>query len=68
MDIEPALHAALTRRAFDLVIHDPDVTGLPRETIEARLREHRHATPIVTLRSLATLGEAVIRAFAHLRN
>lgn len=68
VDLEPALHAALTRRAFDLVIHDPSVAGLPYEIVEARLRAHRHATPIVTLRSIASLGEAVIRAFAHLRN
>lgn len=68
IDIEPALHAALSRRAFDLVIHDPRVAGLSHDTVEARLRAHRHATPIVTLRSLATLGEAVIRAFASLRN
>jgi DNA-binding NtrC family response regulator len=68
IDIEPALHAALTRRAFDLVIHDPEVTGLPRPLVEARLREHRHATPVVTLRALAALGEAVLHAFAHLRN
>jgi hypothetical protein len=68
IDIEPALHAALTRRAFDLVIHDPRVVGLSRELVEARLRAHRHATPIVTLDSLDALGDAVIRAFAHLRN
>ena len=68
IDIEPALHAALTRRAFDLVIHDPNVASLSREVIEARLREHRHATPIVTLRTFEGLGDAVIRAFAYLRN
>ena len=68
IDIEPALHAALTRRAFDLVIHDPRVVGLPHELVETRLRMHRHATPIVTLRSLDALGEAVIHAFSHLRN
>jgi hypothetical protein len=68
IDLEPALHAALTRRAFDLVIHDPSVAGLPHELVEARLRAHRHATPIVTLRAIATLGDDVIRAFARLRN
>jgi predicted MPP superfamily phosphohydrolase len=68
IDIEPALHAALTRRAFDLVIHDPSVTSLSRELIEARLRGHRHATPVVTWRGLDGIGEAVLRAFAHLRN
>jgi hypothetical protein len=68
IDLEPALHAALSRRAFDLVIHDPNVGSLPHELVEARLRAHRHTTPIVTLREIATLGEAVIRAFAHLRN
>jgi DNA-binding response OmpR family regulator len=68
VDLEPALHAALTRRAYDVVIHDPEVPNLPRDTLAARLRDHHHAAPIVTLGSIDQLGYAVLRALAKLRN
>jgi hypothetical protein len=68
VDIEPALHAALSRRRFDLVIHDPSVPGITRDLIEAHLRERRHATPIVTLGDLAALADAVRLAIAAVLN
>lgn len=68
VDLEPALHAALTRRAFDLILHDPDVPGLSRELVELRLREHRHAAPLVSISGFAQLGIAVLDALARLKN
>jgi hypothetical protein len=68
VDLEPALHAALTRRAYDLVIHDPELGSVPRELIEARMRAHRHSAPLITLDRIEELGHEVLRALARLRN
>jgi DNA-binding NtrC family response regulator len=68
VDLEPALEAALTRGAYDVVIHDASVTGLHRDLVEARLRDHRHATPIVALGALDALATAVVQALARGHN
>lgn len=69
VDIEPALNAALSRRSvFDVIIYDPTTTGISREMIEARLREHRRLIPIVTIGRLDELAAAIRRARAQWRN
>jgi hypothetical protein len=68
VDLEPGLNAALGRQRFDLVIHDPAMTTLPRELIEARLRDHRQATPIISLGAIDELAEAVASALAAVLN
>jgi hypothetical protein len=60
VDIEPALNAALGRGGrFDVVIHDASTPGIPREVLDARLREHRRAIPVVPLQALDDLVAAV---------
>lgn len=68
VDLEPALHAALARGAFDLVLHDPQVAALPRDIVEAKLRARHEVAPIVTLRSLRDLATDVLHALELLRN
>lgn len=68
IDFEPALNAAILRDHFDAVIYDPLTSGITRELVQARLREHRRAAPVVVLESLSTIAGALERALAELRN
>src|SRR5687768_2055120 len=68
VDIEPALNAALCRTEFDVVIFDPATENLSVEVIEARLREHRRISPIVTLNAAKPLAEALQHALRVLMN
>jgi hypothetical protein len=58
-DIEPAVHAALTRGGIDLVIFDPALDGLSRETVEAHCKELRPLVPLLLLGKLDDLAERV---------
>jgi len=62
VDIEPALHAAVERGGFDVVIVDPATPGLSRSTVEACLRDHRLWLPVVELDGVSDLGEQVKHA------
>jgi hypothetical protein len=68
VDIEPALNAALSRGAFDVVVIDPNTPGLARGVVEARLREHRTACPIVVFESLQTAVAGIRRVLANRSN
>jgi DNA-binding response OmpR family regulator len=68
VDIEPALHAALTRGGYDVAVVDPATPGLTRSTIELRLRDHRADFPIIVLEDIASLGEHVRAALAARRS
>lgn len=68
IDFEPALNAALAREHFDAVIFDPGVRGITRDVILARLREHRRSAPVVILGAVSTIGAALHRALAQVRN
>jgi DNA-binding response OmpR family regulator len=67
-DIEPALNAALTRGGIDLVIFDPTLDGLSRETVLARCRELRPSLQVLALGDLGDLGARVRTAMLQLAN
>jgi hypothetical protein len=68
VDIEPALAAALTRDAYDVVILDPRIPGLTRELVQARIAELRPGTPLVLLGRLDDLGVRIAAALDARRN
>ena len=68
VDIEPALNAALQRTAFDVVIYDPATLGITRDTLDARMREHRRFAAVVTFESIEDLIPAVKRALVERLN
>lgn len=68
VDIEPALHAALTRGGFDIVIYDPATTGVSRATVQACIDMLRPGTPLVVLRDLADLGSQLAAVLETRRN
>jgi len=61
VDIEPALNAALTRRAYDVAVYDPRGIGLSRAIVEQTLRAHHSTTPLLEIEDVATIGDAVAR-------
>jgi len=67
-DIEPALHAALTRGGIDLVILDPAIEGLSRETVVALCKQLRPSVPLIVLGEVDDLGEIVRSALGLLVN
>lgn len=60
-DIEPAVHAAITRRDFELAIVDGDA-GIARELVEAWFREHRIFAPVIDHGAPATLVQRIEHA------
>jgi DNA-binding response OmpR family regulator len=54
-DFEPALHAALARGPYDVVIFDPEIPGLSRRVVEAAVA----GLPIVVLEDVASLGARI---------
>lgn len=68
VDHEPALHAALTRGDYDVVILDPETTGLTRELVQARITELSKGTPLVPLGGLPDLGARVAAVLEARRN
>ena len=67
VDIEPALNAALQRTRFDVVIYDPATPGITRETLDARMREHRRFAAVIVL-ELESVADMVRRALAERLN
>jgi DNA-binding NtrC family response regulator len=66
VDIEPALHAALTWGQYDLVIYDPEATTISRTTVEECLYATRSNLPFIVVGDIASLGDRV-RALRHAR-
>jgi len=66
VDFEAALHAALTKDRFDLVVHDE--AALSRDQIDAALRECAHAPPIVKIEPFASLAARVADALRARRH
>jgi hypothetical protein len=62
VDIEPALNAALSRGGYAVIVFDPRTPGITIEMIEARLRDHRRAVPVVTLGDTRTLADDIRQA------
>lgn len=67
VDIEPALHAALTRDTFDLVIYAAP-PSLSLASVEECLRATRCTIPVVAADPIATLAERVRDALQDHRN
>lgn len=68
VDIEPALHAALTRGDVDLVIYDPTLEGLSRAIVEARCKKLRPGLPCIALGKLDDLGARINAVLKKQRN
>ena len=64
VDIEPALNAALARSTFDLVLYDPSTPAIGRETLAARMREHRRDVPVIAITTLDALEHQIAAALA----
>jgi CheY-like chemotaxis protein len=64
VDIEPALNAALARTTFDLVLYDPSTPAITRDTLAARLREHRRDIPVIEITTLESLECRISEALA----
>lgn len=60
VDIEPALHAALGRRSYDMVIFDPKTPGLSDDIVHGCMRAHGCKATFVALGHETPL-EAAIR-------
>ncbi len=67
-DFEASLNAALTRGGFAAAIYDPQTPGLTREAVDACLRAHERAIPLVVLDDLESLGRRVLAALASRSN
>jgi len=64
VDIEPALHAALSRTSFDVILFDPNTRDITREIVDERLRERERRTPVVTYTTLDVVIEQLRHAIA----
>lgn len=51
IDFPAALHAALMRVTFDVVLFDPATTAISHDELAARLREHEQTPPIIVIQS-----------------
>lgn len=68
VDHVPALAAALSRGRHDVIVLDVASSGLTRETVEALMREHGAALPIVELGESAALAADLRSALGSVRN
>jgi hypothetical protein len=62
VDIEPALHATLARRSYDLIILDPKTPGLSVDTVHSCMRVHGCKATLVALDQHASLEIAIREA------
>lgn len=49
IDFPAALHAALLRTTFDLVIYDPTTNSISHDVLASCLREHDQNAPVIIL-------------------
>ncbi len=68
VDIEPALHAALGRQAWDLVVFDREPPILSLTTLRQAMRSHRCKAPLVVIEDGEVLVESVRRALKARRS
>jgi hypothetical protein len=68
VDIEPALHAALTRTRFAMVVYDAATPGLSYDTVVTCMRDTGYEPPIVELGDVCTLGQRALLVLAAGRN
>jgi hypothetical protein len=68
VDIEPALHAALTRTQFDVAIYDGETPGLSYATVVKCMRDGGYELPIVELGDAGTIGQRVLLVLAARSN
>jgi hypothetical protein len=68
VDFEPALHAALTRGGYDVVVYDPASTGLSRAAVQACIDTLRPGTPLVVIRDPRDLGRQIAAVLEARRN
>lgn len=68
VDIEPALHAALGRQPWDLVIYDPSTPELSLDTTRRLMTAFRRRAPIVILDDVETLADRVRQALHDRRS
>src|SRR5690242_6601761 len=68
VDIEPALHAALSWDRYAAVIYDPETPSLSRATVEELVRTSRADLPLILVDDLATLGARVLAALRARQN
>lgn len=66
-DIEPALHAAISRRDFEIAIVDREC-GISRELVEIWFREHRVVAPLLDHQAPATLARRIDQAMLVYRS
>lgn len=68
VDIEPALHAALGRQLWDLVIYDPATPGLAIETVQRCMKTFRRRAALVIIDDAATLAARVHHVLGLMRS
>lgn len=68
VDIEPALHAALSWARYDIVLYDPATITVSHEVVKECLHANRHYVPLIVIEDIARLGDQVRGALEALRN
>jgi hypothetical protein len=68
VDFEAALRAALVRQRFDAIVYDAATTSLPRDAVEAAVRDRALILPVVELQPIDSLGERVAAAITRARS
>lgn len=68
IDFPAALHAALMRVTFDLVLFDPLTTAVSHDVLAATLREHHQSPPIVLMKDDDDIGALVAARMQQRRN
>lgn len=63
IDFPAALHAALMRTVFDLVIFDPATTAIPHDVLAMSMREHEQSAPVIVMND----DDIGLRVIAHLQ-
>jgi DNA-binding NtrC family response regulator len=49
IDFPAALHAALVRTVFDLVIYDPATSAISHDVLATSMREHEQTAPVIVM-------------------
>jgi CheY-like chemotaxis protein len=68
VDIEPALHAALSWGEYDLAIYDPSTPTISRTAVDDCLRVHGRDIPLVLAEDGAPLVDRIQCALAARRS
>lgn len=67
IDFPAALHAALMRTTFDLVIYDPATTAISHDVLAMSMREHDQSAPVIVMNG-EDIGVRVIAQLQQRRN